>query len=173
MDRLWNWHQNGNRTDNIDSFITDLQKVNEQKGLLFRHQMLNSGEVGASTALLLAMAQQSPQVTNKVVKAALGINQYLNTYYADSKNQLLNAEKLAVPAMLEALKPQIQKNVKDSSLCTKAFLLISKTKSALEQEMNPLNRNIYDNFVSSYAQTLSSGTHSNPPMQKPRTVYEV
>ena len=150
MERLWDWHQKGDPCSNIDVFVTDLKKINAQKGVLLKHQMLGSGDISQSVSVMLVMAKNNPEMTNSVVEAALEMNKYLNSYYAKSTNQVLAAEKLMVPAMLEALESWIQINVKNSNLIAKAKLLVFKSKKDIEKDNHPTRRNIYDEYVSAY-----------------------
>ena len=141
--------------------------------MLFKSQTVEGGEVGASVSMLLVIAKQSPKLTDKVVKAGLEMHKFLKQYYADTRSQLLSAEKIAIPAMFEVLEPQIQKNVTDSGLRTRAHLLLSKVKSDLIQETEPTNRNVFDVYASAYQRMM---TEKQPIAQNPQRrqkIYEI
>ncbi len=150
MERLWEWHKDGKELNNIDGFIANLRKTNNQKGILFKHQMLRDGDITRSVAMLLAASKQNTQSTDKVATAALEMNKYLNLYYGQHSNEVLNVQRLAIPAMLDVLESNIQKNVPDSNIVEKAHLIVSKTKQVLNNDTAPLRRNIYDSYVSAY-----------------------
>ena len=170
MERLWNWHQTGKRTDNIDSFIANLQKANSQNGILLKHQKLEVGDISSSVSTLLVMAAQSPSQTNKVVKAALEMNKYLNIHYANLSSEDFNAEKLTIPAMLDTLEPQIKQNVKDPSLITKVHFLVAKTKKDFDKD----SPNNYNTCVSVYKDVVSSiQNQSQTPKRQPTISQQI
>ena len=164
MDRLWDWHQNGRRIDDVDGFIAGLQKANKQKDLLLKHQMLTDGDVVRSVSMLFALAKQKPQSTDKVVTAALEMDKYFRLYYKHSKNEMLETEKLSLPAMLEVIKPQILKTVKDPQLVKMSNVLISRAKGDLTSDVEPTRRNKYDCYFSTYQQIMA---YENKPAQHP------
>ena len=86
MKRLWDWHNRGTTTDNIDSFIANLQKANSQGGILRKDQMLEDLDISTSAAVLAVIAAHHPDQTNKIVTAALEMNRYLDTYYPNKSN---------------------------------------------------------------------------------------
>jgi len=150
MERLWNWHQDGKELNNIDEFIKELKKANAQKDMLLQNQMLKEGDVLKSANMLLAFAIGNPKSTDKVVNAAVEMNRYLNFYYKNA----LNSEKLAIPAMLEALEPNIQKNASEHSKAT-TKRLVDKAKEAIHQDQDKDRRDIYDGYLSGYKNVMN------------------
>ena len=159
MERLWDWHNRGTTTDNIDSFIANLRKANSQDGILRKDQMLEDLDISTSVAVLAVVAAHHPNQTNKIVTAALEMNKYLDTYYPNKSNIHFNCEKLAIPALLDGLETQINQYVKDPILITKANCLVNYTKQNLMQDSSATRRNAYDHF---YAYTDNIKKHSVP-----------
>lgn len=155
MGTLWNWHENGTNMYNVDEFIEGLKKANEQKKYLYRDQLLNAGQVAETAAVLMVLAKENPEMTKKVAIAAVEMNHYLTNHYPDTKKTELKIDKLALPAMLKALKPQMQQYVTDSSLRTKASIIVSRADGAIQNEAEPIQEH-YHNCVKSYREMLSA-----------------
>ena len=153
MEALWNWHENGTNMYNIDEFIEGLKKANEQKKYLYRDQLLNAGQVAETAGILTVLAKENPEMTKKVALAAVEMNHYLNNHYSDTQKTDLKVDKLTLPAMLKALKPQMQQYVTDGSLRTKISIIVSRADSSLQNEAELIQEH-YHNCVKSYREIL-------------------
>ena len=174
MNRIWDWHQGGKSVENVDAFTAELRKANTQKGLLLAHQVLAQGDIGKSTAMLFAAVHTNPNLTQKVLAAALEMHKYCNMHYAHAKDEVFNAEKLEIPAMIDALEPQITRNVQDASLLGRAKILVSRTKNELQQDEMPTRRDLYDTYISAFKQasiTKMSPVHRT--LGRKSSVYEI
>ena len=163
-ERLWDWHNRGTTTDNIDSFIANLQKANSQGGILRKDQMLEDRDISSSVDVLAVVAAHHPNQTNKIVTAALEMNRYLDTNYPNKSNEHFDCEKLAIPALLDVLKKQIKQHVKDQILITKAKCLVDNTKQNIMQDSSATRRNAYEGHFDAYTDTIKK--HSAPPSRR-------
>lgn len=168
MENIWDWCKKDNLAKNLDTFIGNLQKANDQDSILLSHQMINNASITQSTAVLFSIAKQNPHLTDKVVTAALNINTYLNKHYKNSNNRSLNAQKLAVPAMLETLREQIQNCVHDNILMGRAYVLISETKSQIKNDET--KSAIYNGYFTGYKATLKDSTNKAPVNRRQKCI---
>ena len=159
MTRLWKWYENGIDENNVSKFVDEMKEVNRMElsnkpKRLPNDQRLHPGAITESAGMLLSAAAQNPQATDKVVSAALQMNIYLNKYYPTVES--LTDEKMRIPAMLEVLKPHIDKYCQSEFLKKNAERVVKLSKAALNQEVDTMGRTKYSMLTEGY-QTMLNG----------------
>ena len=149
-------------------------KANEQKSILLKSQVLEAGDVNTSASMLAVIAVQNPKSTDKVLSAAVEMDKFLNTHYANAHDKSFQVEKLAIPALMEAMQQKAQKNAKSSFLLAKSMHITSRVKCTLAKEDDPTMRNVYDRYFSSFSQILSpKNTEFINSKSLQKTMYEI
>lgn len=167
MDNIWTWYKKGNNIESVNAFISDLEKANKQGSILLKHQMLKQGDIHASASMLLILASKSPENIDKVLEAAIKIDAFCRTHHP----QAFDTEELSISAMLETVKDQT-KYAKSSSLVAKANLLITQTKTKLQNNPNSWMRDAYDAYLSSFHQMSDTFAkfNSKAPQKPSKTI---
>lgn len=166
MDRLWDWYKKSRSSEALSVFVDELRKTNAQKGILLKHQQLDVGDISGSLAVFMADIVEQHGINTQVISAVLEMNKFCNIHCAHTKNAGLNTEKLMIPAFLEVMMPEINKRTDLSVSAKKSKIVVAKYKTDLLKDSDPLMRNVYDNYISSFKQTLKQAQNIRKPQQR-------